>query len=353
MKVVLVALLLVTVACSSSEDDEGARPAETSADADCTPARSAEAGSERLTFDHDGVDREYELTVPPDYDGTTAAPLLLSLHGFTSNIEQQDAVSNFTTAATERGYVVVTPQARPVNVPLGPDGIEAPLWNIIPGFTDTPAASGQEQPEAEDDVGFLTSLLDHLTSEQLCIDIGRVYVSGISNGAGMTDMLICEEDSRFAAAAPVAGVNLLTHCEATEPTPVIAFHGDADPLISYEGGSMFGFDLGLPSVPQRMTDLAVTGGCDPEPNAEQPFDDVEHSTWTCPEGMAAELYTVAGGGHTWPGATAYAPPDNAQPTSPAAGEVPGGMDLADIMGHTTENISATDLMLDFFDAHHR
>jgi poly(3-hydroxybutyrate) depolymerase len=29
------------------------------------------------------------------------------------------------------------------------------------------------------------------------------------------------------------------------------------------------------------------------------------------------------------------------------------MDLADILGHTTENISATDLMLDFFDAHHR
>jgi poly(3-hydroxybutyrate) depolymerase len=29
------------------------------------------------------------------------------------------------------------------------------------------------------------------------------------------------------------------------------------------------------------------------------------------------------------------------------------MDLADIMGHTTEKISATELMLDFFDAHHR
>jgi polyhydroxybutyrate depolymerase len=318
MKVALVALLLVGVACSSSED-EGARPAQSSADADCTPSRPAEAGSERLTFDHDGVDREYELTVPPDYDGATAAPLLLSLHGFTSDIDQQDAVSNFATAATERGYVVVTPQALPVKVPLGPDGVEAPLWNIIPGFAGTPAASGQEQPAAEDDVGFLTSLLDHLASDQLCIDTDRVYVSGISNGAGMTNMLICEDDSRFAAAAPVAGVNLLTDCGATEPTPVIAFHGDADPLISYEGGSLFGFDLGLPSVQQRMTDLAAASGCDPEPNTEQPFDDVEHFTWTCPEGMAAELYTVAGGGHTWPGATAYAPPDNAPPTSSPAG----------------------------------
>lgn len=316
---------------------------------DCSPARPADVGSERRSFDSGGVRREYEVTIPPGYDGTSAAPLLLSLHGFTSNIEEQDAASNFPIAAAERGYIVVTPQALAVKVPLGGTEVEAPLWNIAPAFSQA-AAPGQGELEAGDDVGFLTALLDTLEADELCVDPDRVYVSGISNGAGMTTMLVCNDDYRFAAAAPVAGVNMTTSCSPTDPTPVIAFHGDADTLVPYEGGSLLGYDLGLPAVEQQVTDLAVVGGCDPTPEAEQPFDDVRHLVWDCPEGMAAELYTVIGGGHTWPGSTAYAESDATAGAREGRESALGGRDLGSILGHQTENVIATELILDFFDA---
>ena len=57
-----------------------------------------------------------------------------------------------------------------------------------------------------------------------------------------------------------------------------------------------------------------------------------HRTWSgCAGGSAVELYTVVGGGHTWPGSSVV--------LSAAA------------FGPTTESISATRLMLAFFAGH--
>jgi polyhydroxybutyrate depolymerase len=137
----------------------------------------------------------------------------------------------------------------------------------------------------------------------------------------MTVVLVCTDDRRFAAAAPVAGVNLATICAAQRATPIIAFHGDADALVDYRGGSIYGYDLGLPSVEERMTEFAGLGGCEAPPATAQPSENVRHAVWSCPEGMGAELYTIVGGGHAWPGAA--------------------------------QHIDATELLLDFFDTHRR
>ena len=56
-------------------------------------------------------EREYTLHLPPGYDGRERLPVILNLHGFTSNMDQQDTVSNLPEMAGERGYAVVTPQA--------------------------------------------------------------------------------------------------------------------------------------------------------------------------------------------------------------------------------------------------
>ena len=79
--------------------------------------------------------------------------------------------------------------------------------------------------------------------------------------------------------------------------PLIAFHGDADPFVRFQGRDFFGRDVGLPSVPARIARLAVLSGCDPDPHASRPQPRVRLLTWRCPEGMAAELYQVIGGGH--------------------------------------------------------
>jgi polyhydroxybutyrate depolymerase len=250
-------------------------------------------------------------------------------------------VSRFPRQAAARGYIVVTPQAVPVDVPLPGGNLKAPLWNIAPAFVRPPENADVEY-QAGDDVAFLLALLDDL-EQRLCIDTTREYVSGLSNGAGMSVMLICTDDQRFAAAAPVAGVNMGTLCAAEHATPTIAFHGDADELVPYGGGSIFGYDLGLPPVEQRMMTMATLGGCEPRPRATEPFTDIRHFVWKCPAGMAAELYTVVGGGHTWPGAPAR---ERAQPAAPQPR-------LGGEPGYTTKSVDATDLILEFFDAQQR
>ena len=152
-----------------------------------------------------------------------------------------------------RGYIVVT-LSTTNRVTIGGTTLDTPLWNI-------PGAFSTNGPTAGDDVGYLNGLLNQLETK-LCVDTDRQYVSGISNGAEMTMALICIYDQRFAAAAPVAGVNLPTACESTKhATPLIAFHGTADPLVNYQGGSVLGANLDLPCVPTRMAQFAALGGC--------------------------------------------------------------------------------------------
>ncbi len=308
---------------------------------DCAPMPSVRHGTQMVRAIVGGTERDYELEIPPRYDGATRVPLLLSIHGFTSSIADVDAVSRFPKDAGRRGYVVVTPQAPRVVLPVTTGLVDVPLWNIAPVFR--PRRGTFSQASDGDDLGYLERLLDHLEST-LCIDTGREYVSGISLGAGMTMALVCAPGRRFAAAAPVAGVNLATTCPDPHATPLIAFHGDADPFVRFQGRDFFGLDVGLPAVPARMTRFAELSGCDPDPATSRPRPKVRLLTWRCPTGMAAELYQVVDGGHAWPGA----------PTTRAGTAViaPGAVG-ASVRGRAAPGVDATSLILDFFDRHRR
>jgi polyhydroxybutyrate depolymerase len=183
---------------------------------------------------------EVERAVLPTYDGTTPRPLIVDLHGFTSTIEQQNLFSDLPAQAADRGYLVLTPQAESATLTISGEQIRAPFWNVSQGLS-------AEVPDALDDVAFLTQLIDTTTSE-FCVDDARIYVTGFSNGAGMAATLACDLPGRIAAIAPVSGVNVAAQCDDLEAVSVIAFHGDADPLVEYGGGSAAGVDIGNPSV---------------------------------------------------------------------------------------------------------
>ena len=122
----------------------------------------------------------------------------------------------------------------------------------------------------------------------------------------------------------------------------MAFHGDADPIVTYEGGGLNATAIadqqywqgevpeGLAvhgGVDQALADWAAHNGCDPEPVEERISPEVLRRTWEGCE-AATVLYVVEGGGHTWPGL-------------PVAG-------FEDQFGPTTTDIDATALMFDFF-----
>ncbi|MCZ7628917.1 MAG: hypothetical protein M5U19_07550 [Microthrixaceae bacterium] len=353
-RLVLVMCIVVAAGACSGDGGDGPRPEaegaaapSTTAEKACTPDRSAKPGTERITVSAGGVQREFERVIPPAFDGAGRLPLIVDLHGFTSTIEQQNLFSNLPAAASERGYVLVTPQAAPATVPVGDEQITAPFWNIYPSLDES-------LPGAQDDVAFLTELIDD-TVAQLCVDDSRIYMTGFSNGAGMTAVMACELGGRLAAIAPVSGFNLADDCGSPEPVSVIAFHGDADPLVDYEGGATAQRPIDSPSIEQRVAQFAHAADCSGEPTVSEPFDDIVLRRHTgCEPGVDVELYTVVGGGHTWPGMLNYVDVEQLAGLGDAAEMAEAyGVDVLTIAGHMTPSIEATSSMLDFFDTHHR
>ncbi len=276
----------------------------------CTTEAAIQPGISQNTLDHDGLERSYLVYVPEGYDPTQPAPLVLSLHGFTSNARQQVNISQWNPVADEHGFLVVYPQ-----------GTGFPLrWH-----------SGQalfESQRAVDDVGFINALLDQLI-EDFCVDTARIYISGLSNGGGMSHRLACEMAERVAAIGGVAGAYHPGACEPARPVPVIAFHGTADDIVPYAGGG--GRDIVLPSIEAWAAGWGARNGCDAAPEALEPVGVVSGVEYVdCDDDASVVLYTIAGGGHTWPGGA----------------ELP-----AFIVGVTNDDVNASEIMWEFFTAH--
>ena len=222
-----------------------------------------------------------------------------------------------------KGFMVLTPNGSG----------DVPFWNSF----------GRPAP---DDVAYLTGLVDQVAASQ-CVDLNRVFVDGMSNGAFMTSLLACERPEVFAAAVMVAGLQFPDGCAKGAPVPVMAMHGTDDDYVRYEGGfgdgvRTLGVDPAMAttagrnmSVPDAAEAWARRNRCagGATPAAHKVASDVELMEWT---GCAApvELYVVKGGGHSWPGSAFSA-------------------NLSDVVGRTTMAVDATELAWKFFEAHPR
>lgn len=176
--------------------------------------------SQGLMIQHDGATRTYDVLVPL---GAAAAvsPLVVDLHGFTSDSAQQRGISGWNAIGAESDVVVVWP-----------NGLNN-SWN---GGT----CCGQSVTDDVDDVGFIRALVAEIQT-QAQIDPGRIYVTGLSNGGAMTQRLACEAADLFAAAAPMAFPtpfdDFAAECNASESIPVLSFMGFVDVLVPYSGAA--------------------------------------------------------------------------------------------------------------------
>ena len=145
-----------------------------------------------------------------------------------------------------------------------------------------------------DDLGFLSALVTQLTATE-CADPGRVVITGISDGGDMAAFAACTLPGRFRAVVTVAASFMpRTGCH---PIRIVAVHGDADPLDPYRGGP--DGRPGYPAIPPATTAItawADLGGCG-SGTTSRVAPDVMTTTYPC----GAQLVTVNGGGHTWPG----------------------------------------------------
>jgi polyhydroxybutyrate depolymerase len=173
---------------------------------------------------HDGRWREYRLHVPPLPDARPR-PLVIALHGGGGTPASVDRLTGFYALADREGFVLA--------VPRGVGG----HWN-----DGRPDAPFRARIGDVDDVGFIDALIDHVASGGP-IDPGRVYVTGMSNGASMAGRQAVERAPRLAAIGQVAGTaspDVVAGAQPACPVPVLQIHGTADPLVSYEGGTVRG-----------------------------------------------------------------------------------------------------------------
>ena len=275
-------------------------------------------GNHELSLKTGGRDRAYLLHLPPAYDGKHLLPLVIVLHGGGGNAEGAIRMTGFNQKADKEGFVVVYPN--------GSGRLKTRLltWN-------SGNCCGYALDSGVDDVGFIRALIDELKKTR-AVDPQRVYATGISNGGMMTYRLACELSDKIAAIAPVAGALNLENCQPTRPVSVIIFHGTADEHVLYNGGE-----------PIRRADTHIRvdkpvsyavsfwvkhDGCTETPRRTEKGTIRTEIYTGGKDGTEVVLYTINRGGHAWPGGHSY-----------LLGDEP------------TKEISATDLMWDFFMRH--
>lgn len=240
------------------------------------PSASAFPGA----LDFGGMQRTYLVHVPAGVE--RPAGLVLNLHGGGQNGGEQMALSNYNVAADRQGFLVAYP-----------DGVDM-------SWADGRGASVPDRTGV-DDVGFLVALADRL-AEQYGIDRANVFATGMSAGGFMTTRLGCERPDVFAAIAPMAATYTSAFpCTPSQPVSVIGAHGNADPVVPFNGGPMVGRGgpsdiVPAPVMAQRWFDV---NGC-PPPVVEPGPGVLIRTATGCADGTEVEFVQIEGGDHTWP-----------------------------------------------------
>ena len=271
---------------------------------------SLRAFAQTDSFRVDGVYRNYSVHLPAAYNASTAHPLVLNLHGYTSNAQQEEIYTQMDASSDQNNYIVVYP-----------NGI-ANYWNSWGPAGTTYGAN---------DVKFLTELIDTI-SARYHVNPKRVYSCGMSNGGYMTYTLACNLANKLAAIASVAGTMsnyTYAHCNVSRHIPVMHVHGTTDPVVSYATGANNSIGAEQTVAFWRDTDACATiSDTTALPNTSQ----TDGSTvqviryQNCPANNEVLFYKITGGGHTWPG---------------------GFIDIGS-NGNTNRDISATDEIWNFF-----
>ena len=122
----------------------------------------------------------------------------------------------------------------------------------------------------------------------------------------MSFVLSCTMSDRIAAVGMVGAAQTLPWrwCTDQQAVPMIAFHGTADPDVPYNGGVSWISARPFPSTPKWAASWARRNRSGPDSVESRVAADVTRRAYTtCADGADVVLYTVEGGGHTWPGGT--------------------------------------------------
>ena len=285
-----------------------------------------EPGRHRVSIHIDDRDRKFIFVTPKGFKPGTPLPIVFFFHGAGGSAQQASHTYGWAQKADAENFFAAFPEGLPVR----PDGMSSFLLN--PNIWRDKRAGMPTR--GIDDVHFFEELLNQLEAT-LQIDPKRVYVTGFSNGAGMTFTLGAQFADRIAAIAPVSSQSFAAVDALARPVPVYYLAGTADPLIPYHGGAVmlpWGNTRTTPPVQDSVDTWARLDGCPPEPQVISDENGVRVVRYGPGQDGAEVLFTtIEGNGHHWP--------DTVEPLPHA------------ICGPTLDPFNATDRIWDFFVKH--
>ncbi len=272
----------------------------------------------RDTLQVGDLKRTYRVYLPSNYDETQPAPLLLALHMYTGSGRTMQWLTHLNKIADREGFMVVYP-----------DGYQA-------SWADGSGQFAADQARV-DDFAYVSALLDKL-QDDYAVDASRIYATGFSNGGFLAQRLACEMPDRFAAVATVGAVlsrDVIAGCLPNRPTAIMMINGTDDQGVPWDG------DQDYTPVADTVAHWIQVNACPAEVVIRSEPDAVADGTWVkrsvygpCQEGAEVVLYSIEGGGHTWPG-----------------GSKP--VQLWGLNGRISQDMDASQVIWDFFQAHHR
>lgn len=272
------------------------RSAERRAGANESARAALTSGDHVFTLRHGGLERQYRLHVPAGYDAAQPVPLLVALHGGGGNMDYQ---------ANDKYYGLISKSEREGVVVAFPNGYsrfrggKLATWNAG-------ACCGAARDGNVDDVGFIRRMVDDIR-QRVNLDAGRIYATGMSNGAMMSYRLACEMADVFTAIAAVAGTDNTLECNPVRPVAVLHIHARDDDHVLFEGGAGPGSVekskvADYNSVATSVAKWVQLNGC--RSGAERTLETVGAYCDTyrqCRDDAQVRLCVTTDGGHSWPG----------------------------------------------------
>jgi polyhydroxybutyrate depolymerase len=299
------------------------------------PLRAQES-QEKVTVDE--LSRTFTVHLPRGYDSQQHYPVIILLHGRNQDADDMARLTHFSQlVADKNGIIAVYPNAardqwnigvRPEQqaISMGPrGGGRRGGWGGggggYPGG-GYPRGGGQSggqnpdetrnRPEPADDVAFFNEMLDQLPLKY-SVDTHRVYVIGLGDGGFMALRAGCSIADRVAAVAAVSAALPKTMiCLPSRPVPALFMAGTDDPIVPNSGGTYKPGQFHVLSAEDSAKAWAKFDRCGEKPAQEKlPASEKggkETKTFTfggCQDNAQVILYSIKGGGDTWPGGEQY------------------------------------------------
>lgn len=168
----------------------------------------AQTGWTPQTIEIEGVQRDYRLYVPPGYTGNSPLRLVFVWHGLNGTADDMVAGLPLPTFSGADAVVIA---AQGLPLVAGKAG-----WQTWPGSRD---------------VRLFDALLARAKST-LCVDHQRVFSTGMSDGAIMTNFLGCVRGDALRAIAPMSGgLPIAEDLFCRQKVAAMVVHGTADTVV--------------------------------------------------------------------------------------------------------------------------